>query len=290
MSRSYLDFKAIRERVPFLGVLDRYQVVVKRVNGSQLKGRCPLPSHTSKEPDTFCVNTDKNVFCCHSDSCKKSGRGASGNVIDFVCLMDGVQAYEAAAKLNEWYPDGLPPKPVTAAVPEENRPLAFTLKDVNPEHPMIQSRGITAETAKEFGAEFFPGKGSMAGRIVFPLHESGRLVGYAGRATGSGQEPKWLLGKGLKKTFLFGLERCDPAKQLVLVESPWAVLWLHQNGGQAAALMGSEMTAEQERGPAPFGAITVAPDNDAAGKEKPPQIVERLKAAGHKVLRARLIE
>ena len=135
MSRSYLDFKAIRERVPFLGVLDRYHIEVKRVNGSQLKGRCPLPSHTSKEPDTFCVNTDKNVFCCHSDSCKKSGRGASGNVIDFVCLMESIQAYEAAAKLNEWYPEGLPPKPITAAEPEENRPLAFTLKDVNPEHP-----------------------------------------------------------------------------------------------------------------------------------------------------------
>ena len=254
MSRSYLDFKAIRERVPFLGVLDRYHVEVKRVNTSQLKGRCPLPSHTSKEPDTFCVNTEKNVFCCHSDSCKKSGHGASGNVIDFVCLMESIQAYEAAAKLNEWYPDGLPPKPATAAEPEENRPLAFTLKDVNPEHPMIQSRGITALTAKKFGVGFFPGKGSMAGRIVFPLHESGRLVGYAGRATGSGQEPKWLLGKGLKKSFLFGLERCDPAKPLVLVESPWAVLrynryrprWQNRNSGEYRSLEVSAWRALRE--------------------------------------------
>ncbi len=227
MSKPHLDFKAIRERVSFLGVLDRYHVEVKRVDAKQLKGRCPLPSHTSKEPNTFCVNTEKNLFCCHSTSCKNAGRGASGNVVDFVCLMDSITPYEAAAKLNEWFPDGTAATPTASAAPEGNKPLAFTLKDVNPEHAMIQGRGITVETAREWGAGFFPGKGSMAGRVVFPLHENGSLVGYAGRATLEGQEPKWLLGKGLRKTFLFGLERCDPAKPLVLVESPWAVLWLH---------------------------------------------------------------
>jgi DNA primase len=290
MSKPYLDFKAIRERVSFASVLDRYHVEVKRVDAKQLKGRCPLPSHTSKEPNTFCVNTEKNLFCCHSDSCKKAGRGASGSVVDFVCLMDSVTPYEAAAKLNEWYPDGVAATASTSAAPEQNTPLKFTLKDVNPEHPMIQGRGILAETAREFGVGFFPGKGSMAGRIVVPLHENRNLVGYAGRATLEGQEPKWLLGKGLKKTFLFGLERCDPAKPLVLVESPWAVLWLHQNGAQAAALMGSEMTAEQEKCLAPFGVITVALDNDAAGNEKAAAIIERLRTAGHKVLKARMIE
>src|ERR1039458_6339960 len=156
--------------------------------------------------------------------------------------------------------------------------------------PMIQSRSILAETARKFGVGFFPGKGSMVGRIVFPLLENRKLVGYAGRATLEGQEPKWLLGKGLRKTFLFGLDRCDSAKPLVLVESPWAVLWLHQNGAQAAALMGSEMTVEQEGCLTPFGVITVALDNDAAGNEKAAPIVERLKAAGHKVLKARLKE
>jgi DNA primase len=306
MSKPFLDFKAIRERVSFLGVLDRYHVEVKPVDAKQLKGRCPLPSHTSKEPNTFCVNTEKNLFCCHSASCKKAGR-ASGNVVDFVCVMDSVSAYEAAAKLNEWFPESLsptslvkpgpvansadPPAPGnTDPVSGANKPLSFGLKDINPEHPMIQGRGIRVETAQKWGVGFFPGKGSMAGRIVFPLHEHGHLVGYAGRAAQEGQEPKWLLGKGLRKTFLFGLERCAPAKHLVLVESPWAVLWFYQQQAQAAALMGSEMTPAQEECLAPFMAITVALDNDAAGNEKAVVIVERLRASGHKVLKARMIE
>ena len=121
-----------------------------------------------------------------------------------------------------------------------NQPLAFTLKDITPTHPMIQGRGISVETAKHFGVGFFPGKGSMAGRVVFPFYEVSRangdgtrqvmLVGYAGRTTLpiADTNPKWLFGKGLKKTFLYGLERCDPAKPIILCESP-GPLWLAMN-------------------------------------------------------------
>jgi len=73
---------------------------------------------------------------------------------------------------------------------------------------------------------FFPGKGSMAGRIVFVLQESGHLIGYAGRTPlpVSDANPKWLFGKGLRKTFLYALERCDPAKPIILCESLWGPL------------------------------------------------------------------
>ena len=131
----------------------------------------------------------------------------------------------------------------------------------------------------------------MAGRIVFPLYEHGSLVGYAGRTTSpvSDTNPKWLFGKGIRKTFLYGLERCDPAKPLILCESLWGPLWFHEHGLQAASLMGTEMTEEQERCLDPFPTITVALDNDAAGIEKAAHICERLKAK-HRVLKARLIE
>jgi len=49
----------------------------------------------------------------------------------------------------------------------------------------------------------------------------------------SDTNPKWLFGKGLRKTFLFGLERCDPAKSVILCESLWAPLWFHDHGLQA---------------------------------------------------------
>lgn len=41
---------------------------------------------------------------CHSDSCKKNGRRAGGNVIDFVSLMEQCSAYAAAKRIDEMFP------------------------------------------------------------------------------------------------------------------------------------------------------------------------------------------
>jgi DNA primase len=303
--RPFLDFKAIKARASITSILDRYGITLSRANRDTLRGNCPLPSHSSKSKNTFYVSETKSAWYCHSDSCKKNGQRAGGNIIDFVALMEQCPVYAAAKRIDEMFPatanpvppanaqhDGLAPEAVpSVSTAGANEPLTFTLKDVNPAHPMIQERGISIATATTFGVGFFSGKGSMAGRIVFPLHENGVLVGYAGRTTLplSDTNPKWLMGKGIRKTFLYGLERCDAGKPLVLVESPWAVLWLNQNGGQAAALLGSEMTEAQEECLEPFGVITVALDNDAAGNEKAGQIIARLRR-NHKVLKARLME
>jgi DNA primase len=309
--RPFLDFKEIKQRVTIADVLPRYQVNLVRVNQTSLKGTCPLPSHSSGSKNTFFVNVTKSVWYCHSESCKKNGHRAGGNVIDFVSAMEQCSAYAAAKRIDEMFPGGnghgakntsdtecnarnarhgpYDADPATAS--GRNKPLAFILKDVNPSHLMIQERGISAGTADRFGVGFFPGKGSMAGRIVFPLHEDGNLVDYAGRTTLPVTEnnPKWLFGKGLRKTFLYGLDRCDPTKPLILCESLWAPLWFHEHGLQAASLMGSEMTEEQERCLDPYPVITVALDNDAAGIEKTARICGRLKAK-HRVLKGRLIE
>ena len=298
MNRPRLDFATIRG-IPLEGVLARYNVSLKRKNGKALYGNCPLPSHSSKTKESFFVNTDRNVWYCHSESCKQGSR-AGGNVIDFVAVMENLDAYDAAARLADWFRTNSPATPAQPSPPPSatdcdragNKPLAFQLQNVNPDHPMIHERAITVETARAWGVGFFCSKQKTASRdnrIVFPLHENGLLVGYAGRATLEGQEPKWLLGKGLKKTFLYGLDRCDSGKPLVLAESPWAVLWFSQQGTQAAAFLGSEMTLEQERSLAPFQLVIVALDNDATGETRSVPIIERLKAAGHKVLKARLM-
>ena len=320
--RPFLDFKAIKARASISSILDRYGVKLNQVNQTTLKGNCPLPSHSSKSKNTFYASTAKSAWYCHSDSCKKNGQRAGGNVIDFVAAMENLSIYNAAARIDEMFPatgnpaisnpatdavsarqtaDGVARNPAETPTSTGNTPLSFVLKDVNPEHPMIQERGITVETARTFGVGYFPGKGSMAGRIVFPLHEMIRrngdgtaqvmLVGYAGRTTldVTPENPKWKFPAGLRKTFLYGLDRCEPAKPLILCESLWGPLWFHEHGLRTASLMGSEMTEEQERCLDPYPTITVALDNDAVGIEKAARIRERLKG-NHRVLNARLIE
>ena len=60
----------------------------------------------------------------------------------------------------------------------------------------------------DFGIGYFPGKGSMSGRVVIPIHnERGELVAYAGRAIDQ-TEPKYKLPAGFKKSaVLFNLHR-----------------------------------------------------------------------------------
>ena len=235
--RRYLDFKSIKTEMPMSAVLDAYGVRLKRINQSTLRGDCPLPSHTSDSRGTFYVNEAKSVWCCHSDSCKNGRNRCGGNIIDFVSVMESLSPYDAARHLITRVAAKSPPPSPRGAEgwpsvrsgerepaeppPRTNLPLGFALKDIDHGHPMIIGRRISVEIARLFGNGFFPGKGSMAGRIVFPLEENGMLVGYAGRTTRpvSSENPKWLLGKGVKKTFLYGLERCDPQKPVVLVQS-----------------------------------------------------------------------
>ena len=320
-NRPYLDFKAIKERVTMADILPRYQANLKRVNQTTLRGNCPLPSHKSGSKNTFFVNEAKSVWYCHSDSCKKNGASAGGNVLDFVARIENCSVYAAAKRIDEMFPMGhigagkqsvseadtgsapcpsSPERPGTPS-PGGNKPLAFVLKDICAKHPMIQAKGISEATAAAYGVGFFPGKGSMAGRIVFPLYELLRrnpngsnqvmLVGYAGRTTldVTPENPKWKIGNGVRKTFLYGLDRCDPAKPLILCESFWGPLWFHERGVQAASLMGTEMTEEQEQCLDPFAVITVALDNDAAGLEKVGPICNRLRNR-HRILKARLME
>src|ERR1035438_9576773 len=103
-NRPFLDFKAIKARVAITDVLARYQVSLARVNQTSLKGTCPLPTHSSGSKNTFFVNEAKSVWYCHSDSCKKNGQRAGGNIIDFVALIEQCSAYAAAARIDEMFP------------------------------------------------------------------------------------------------------------------------------------------------------------------------------------------
>jgi tetratricopeptide (TPR) repeat protein len=94
--RPFLDFKAIKARAPITAILDRYTAKLIRVNQATLKGNCPLPTHSSKSKNTFYVSEAKSAWYCHSDSCKKNGNRAGGNVIDFVAAMENISIYDAA--------------------------------------------------------------------------------------------------------------------------------------------------------------------------------------------------
>ena len=289
---SKIDFGAVK-LIPIGSVLSYYRVEPRKVSG-YLICKCPLPTHNSKEPNSFKVSIEKNLWKCWSTSCR-SGRKQGGDCIDLVCEMENLTPVEAARKLMEMFvlEDHVSKvqKTVESVTEKRNKPLRFTLP-VNPEHPMIQGHGIAVETARDWGVGYYrckQGTASMHQRIVFPLKEDGQLVGYLGRATRVDQAPVWKFG-AQHKSFLFGLERCEPAHPVIITESCWAVLFFFERGQQAASMMGSDLTAEQETQLVPFEVVILGLDNDEKGKEAAAKIHDRLERNGKKVIRALLRE
>jgi DNA primase len=200
MATKWIDFKEVRARLDPLAVLAAYKVNVK-VKGDQAQGYCPLPTHKShdgkRRSPSFSMNLKRGIFNCFS--C-----GASGNLIDLVCLLEGMDPVNpadirrTAEILDERFPapnakQGVPPQSsrnrTSSQKPEKggerkivvNAPLDFTLKNIDPNHPYLLNRGFTPEVIEHFGLGFCS-KGLMKDRVVIPLRDhEGSLVGYAGR-------------------------------------------------------------------------------------------------------------
>lgn len=295
-----VDFAQVRT-IPIASVLSHYRVETRKRSNTELVAQCPLPSHPSdsKHEWTLAISTEIEKAYCHNTRCRQASNKPKGlDSIDFVAMMENLTPLDAAKRLAERFSVGdyvttsenesrqklstnTPP-----SKPLSNSPLAFELKHLDPTHPYITTRGITKETAMAFGIGFHAGKGSMTNRICFPLIEAEQLVGYCGRSIDD-SEPRWKLPNGLIKSFLYGLERCDPSKPLYLVEGCWAVLFLAQHQTQAAAMLGSSLTEAQEALLEPYAEIRVALDFDDAGKAAAEKIVERLRP-NHKVSKALL--
>jgi hypothetical protein len=212
----YIDWKKLKARVPLPDVLAHYGLFDEFTATPQgYEGTCPFCGSSA-----FKVNTEKNVWFCFGE-CKGGGEKGGGNILDFVARKDRVSLKEAATRIATWFPtdktvheptqkqavttesrqepagaDGgqgntealpTPEKPPTAPPSGsdfstmENKPLDFALRGVAAFDEQVTAAGIAAVVAASYGAGYFTGKGTMAGRIVFPFHDDlGRILGYAG--------------------------------------------------------------------------------------------------------------
>jgi DNA primase len=312
-----VDFSTLKT-IPFAAVLERYGVKFKQPNKEYLRADCPLPSHTSKESKgSFAVNLARNIWCCKSTSCNEASRRKGGDVLDFVGLMENAPILDAAKKLLEWFPlekVDLNPKratnndtkhttkqidedhptnghnqestPGSLPVLQENatnKPLGFELKGIT-YHAYLEARGISKDLAERFGVGFFPGKGSMSGRIVFPIkNEKGELVGYAGRAIDSSVEsqPKYKLPPGFHKGHILYNRFAVKGEAVTIVEGFISCMKVSAAGFPCVALMGASLTEAQEK-LLTFKYITLLLDPDDAGSKAAAEIAPRL-ARGHYV-------
>src|SRR5215471_19162160 len=105
MTRAWVDYRAVKAAVSMEMALASYGIKLHRLDRDYLRGRCPLPAHTSRSSrQSFIVNTGKNAWACHSDSCVAARGGRiGGNVLDFVASMERCSIRDAALRLQDWF-------------------------------------------------------------------------------------------------------------------------------------------------------------------------------------------
>jgi DNA primase len=312
----WVSFEEIKKTVPLAKAIEHYGIPLRRVNANSLRGKCPLPMHGSeKSKESFTATLNRGVggaWACQSQSCAKVRGRVGGNVLDFVAAMEQCSVRDAAIKLQIWFlvpaagggPVLVSKEPhaeVSAGKEpeakhvsenrngveesESNKPLSFSLQNVDHFHPYLTERGVTEETAKTFGIGFFPGKGSMHDRIVIPIHNpKGELVAFAGRSI-DGSEPRYNFPAGFHKSLeLFNLHRVRGEVSVVLVEGFFDCIKVTQAGYPCVALMGSTMSkAQEELLREHFGQVVVMLDGDEAGRGASVEIADRLKCVVYQV-------
>lgn len=171
---------------------------------------------------------------------------------------------------------------------EPNKPLGFALQNLGHEHALFDAHGLEHDAIELFGLGYCS-RGSMKGRVVFPIHNpSAELVAYAGRWADDEPVPKgegkYKLPGGFEKSLeLYNVHRArdlalarpvPPAGRVcVLVEGYWSTIRLHDLGTPTVACFGSDLSAEQaallaglrdDEGPL-FARFVVLFDGDEAG-------------------------
>jgi DNA primase len=313
----WVSFDEIKKVVTLQMAIEHYGIQLRHVNATTLRGKCPLPSHGSeKSKESFTATLTKGVggaWACQSQSCIKARGRVGGNVLDFVAAMEGCPIRDAAIKLQMWFlvpmagngsgtigkepraksfagkePDTeLVSKKETdgAGESESNKPLTFNLQNIDHAHRYLGERGVSVETAQKFGVGFFPGKGSMHGRIVIPIHNpKGELVAYAGRSI-DGSEPRYKFPAGFHKSLeLYNVHRVKDEVSVVLVEGFFDCMKVTQAGFPCVALMGSTMSdAQEEIIREHFAHVVVMLDGDEAGRGASEGIADRLRKVIYQV-------
>lgn len=152
-------------------------------------------------------------------------------------------------------------------------------------------------------------------RIIFPIRDLyGNLVGVSGRATRSGDQPRYKIYKRSSKDvigdfgeefdrqypgyditgrrYIWNADRAyagilhdeDGSDDLIIVEGFKACIWMIQNGWEnTVCLMGSNLSMEQYLviGVLARRTITLLFDNDPAGRKASKEVGDRIRRLGH---------
>jgi DNA primase len=321
----------IRERVDIVDLISRY--IALKPAGRNHKGLCPF--HNEKTP-SFNVSRDRQIFHCFG--CGVGGNVFSFLIRhDNLTFPEAVRmlARECGVEIAEEEADERD-RIARLAKANELAQRLYQSALASPEgaaaRAYLAERGLDAASIERFGVGFAPDRwdavaralaagdlspelGERAGllavrasggyydrlraRVTFPIHDvHGRVLGFGGRATKTGQEPKYLntpeTALFRKREALYGLplalEASRREDRLVVVEGYFDLVALHRAGIESVvATCGTALTPEHGKAlRRRVREVVLLFDGDAAGERAVAAALEVLLPHGLRVRAARL--
>jgi DNA primase len=257
-------------------VLDELGVEVVRQDSSERDpwAICLCPFHDDTHP-SFAVALKTGHWVCYA------GCGV-GTLTQLAARLRGLDEYEAARWLAGF--GGRVPvmdellallKPREVERPEP--PAELPPYERGRTHKLMQERGFTFETLRDFGV----GWDRAERAVVLPIVFRGATWGLAYKYVDKGHEPPYRYTPGLPKGgLLFGWDMLpDEVAEVVVTEGPLDAMWLHQCHFPGVALLGADMSAAQaELLARRTRAVVLALDSDEAGQRGPGTIRDNRRA------------
>ena len=230
--------------LPVSSVIEAEGVRLKKI-GREFLVKCPF--HKDTNP-SMTINDDKGICFCFV--CK-----GGNDAIAFIQQKFGLNFSEAIERIAEKHNiqfqlDNINPEQLRQQRAKRKNQISHleqnqeqyrnNLKDPKASRirDILVSRGVTPETAREFGIGFCV-DGFFASRITIPIHNhKGELVGFSARATLPDQTPKY---KNSSTSELFdkselvfneykALSAIREADSIVFVEGQFDVISMYQSG------------------------------------------------------------
>ena len=281
---TYVDFKAVKTAVSIEAVLERYGLLDDfEAKDDGYTGDCPFHDGESRRP--FHVSLSKSAWYCFG--CEEGGNVLDFVArMEDVSIKKAAQLLaewfemtsprkgpkrprskpkaekadsrseeaEDDAESGSQKPQAEPPEDDEKAETEpnndsENRPLGFSLKNLDAGHELLEVLGFDRAIIEHFEAGYCA-KGMMKDRLAIPIHSpTGELLAYAGKALNDDDGYKYP-PKFDRSLELYNLHRAiEPAEEdgLVLVADILDACRLTVAGfPNAVALIANKMSPRQE--------------------------------------------
>lgn len=251
------------------------------ISGKELRAKCPL--HSDNTP-SFSMNINNGVWICH----RGCGRGDFTKLVEAVLSCSSGEAYQwvesnghasSVEQLSRAFAIAMGTTTGTQEIaPTGNHWLEHYDSIDNKIMPMwFLNRGFTWDTINSWGIRYDP----VYESIIVPVYWGDELVGTVTRNTKE-YLPKYQNSPNFPRAeVLFG--KINPnTKRIYLVEGLLDCIWAEQCGYTALSLLGSSISNKQIEvlRKYRFGQITLALDNDEAGRKGTELVIQRLTQAG----------